>query len=95
MDYNAAAGSYNLSVTSKDASSVYEGTGKAPSANSPNIGAIVFKNTVMNETLNVEPNVWEANPNDTRLNPFPDGHGRIIITYIGGDDSNAPPPGGI
>jgi hypothetical protein len=94
MIYNAAAGTYGLSVNSKEGSSVYEGTGTAPSANSPNIGVVVFKDTVMNETLKNDPNVWEASPNDTRLNSFLDGHGRVTITYMGGEAKNAPSAGG-
>ncbi|MDR2489928.1 MAG: hypothetical protein LBD20_00830 [Spirochaetaceae bacterium] len=92
--YNVSTGEYRITVNSKDASSLYVGTGARPTAGSPNIGEIAFKNTDMNATLLTPDAMWEADPSDIKHNTFPDGHGRVIITYLGGNDSRVPPPRG-
>ena len=89
--YDTATGEYIISVTSKTQTNVYEGTGNAPTAGSPDIGRVIFMNAEMNTTLMTPDVMWEADPMDINLNKSSDGHGYVIITYIGGDDKDTPP----
>ena len=77
---------YTLQISSK-ANSDYEGSsagGGKPTTGSPPVGIVVFTTGMdMNATSTSAGTMYAADPLDAKLNSSDDGHGQLVITYLG------------